>query len=130
MWRCCDRLFHGYSCRDDEISTGETGDALLHMFPLPDTNFERIGVSSASKNARSLTAKLLPHEEERAHAALVGTALANKELADKAGSSSLGVAFEEVTHRTIRSTENGGGSDGRTFDMEIRQDSCSGDCKV
>lgn len=36
--------------------------------------------------------------------------------------------FEEVAHRAIGGTENGGGSDGRKFGMKILQD--CGDCEV
>lgn len=86
-------LSYGYSSSDDEMWTDKTGGALLHMFPLPDTNFERFGVNFASEHARNLTARVLPQKEERALAAMVGTAVGNKELADKIGPSALGFAF-------------------------------------
>ena len=119
-----------YSTSDDKISTDETGDALLHIFPLPDAMFERFEVNFASEYARNLTASVLPQTEERAVAALVGTALGNKALAAKIGNSPLGLAFEAHAHNAIGGTENGEGSDGRTFDVTILQVSSSGDGEV
>jgi len=89
-------LSYQYSTSDDKISTDETGEALLHIFPLPDAMFKRFEVNFASEYARSLTASVLPQKKERAVAALVGTALGNKAVADKIGDSTLG--FERLKH--------------------------------
>lgn len=72
--------------------------------------------------------RVLPLKEERGLAALIGSALANSELADKIGAGVLGVGFEAVAHNAIGGVANGQGSGGRPFSMAMLGD--GGDGKV
>lgn len=65
---------------------------------LPDTGLEYnfIDVNFASEHARSLAERVLPQKEERGLSALVGAALASKELADKIGAGVIGLGLKQL----------------------------------
>ncbi|CAM9412891.1 unnamed protein product [Ectocarpus sp. 8 AP-2014] len=91
-------------------------DTLLHMIPIPDTNFEYFDVNFASDHARNLTVRVLTAKEARDLAAHVADAFANERVGEKYGPSRLGELFEDVVHNAIGGiSENGRGSDGRSF---------------
>ncbi|CAN0396163.1 unnamed protein product [Ectocarpus sp. 12 AP-2014] len=97
------------------FSADGISDTLLHMIPIPGTNFEYFDVTFASDHARSLTVRVLPAKEARDLAAHVADAFANERVGKKYGPSRLGELFEDVVHNAIGGTKNGRGSDGRSF---------------
>ncbi|CAB1111758.1 unnamed protein product [Ectocarpus sp. CCAP 1310/34] len=97
----------------DQVSTDRSGDALLHLLPIPETGFEEFSVDFASEFAHIVTLGELPKKEFAPLASFVGAAFAHDELGDKV-TAERAAGFETIAHKTI-----GGASEQQWFDMRI-----------
>ena len=97
----------------DQLSTDKSGDTLLHMTVVPETDFKEFKVDFASEYAHNLTLAEIPKKEFAVLASFVRSAFANDELGTKVGAHRA-EAFEILAHETI-----GGAGKQQGFDMRI-----------
>ncbi|CAN0449686.1 unnamed protein product, partial [Pylaiella littoralis] len=97
----------------DQVSTDRSGDALLHLMPVPGTGFEEFSVNFASEYAHDLTTGELPKKEFAALAGFVRAAFTNDELGAKVVAERA-AGFEIIAHKTIV-----GADEQQLFDMRI-----------
>ncbi|CAM9460116.1 unnamed protein product [Ectocarpus fasciculatus] len=94
----------------DQISTDGSGDALLHLLPIPETGFQEFSVDFASDYAHNLASGELPRKELAALESFVRAAFANDDLGAKVVAERA-AGFETIAH--------GGPGKQQGFDMRI-----------
>ncbi|CAM9203125.1 unnamed protein product [Ectocarpus fasciculatus] len=97
----------------DQISTDRSGDALLHLLPIPETGFQEFSVDFASDYAHNLASGELPRKKLAALESFVRAAFANDDLGAKVVAERA-AGFETIAHNQI-----GGPGKQQGFDMRI-----------